>query len=106
MLKLKLSRQIISKNLQLYLPFLLANAVLVGINYIFFSMTTNKSLEKQNYGSVLIQLMNIGLVFTLAITFFFMIYINGIVSRRRNHELGLYSILGMTRSDLGKMIFH
>lgn len=105
MLKLKLSRQIISKNLQLYLPFLLANAVLVGINYIFFSMTTNKSLEKQSYGSVLIQLMNIGLVFTLAITFFFMIYINGIVSRRRNHELGLYSILGMTRSDLGKMIF-
>ena len=105
MFKLKLSRQIISKNLQLYLPFLLANAVLVGINYIFFSMTTNKSLEKQNYGSVLIQLMNIGLVFTLAIIFFFMIYINGIVSRRRNHELGLYSILGMTRSDLGKMIF-
>lgn len=105
MLKLKLSRQTISKNLYLYLPFLLANAVLVGINYIFFSMTTNKSLEKQNYGSVLIQLMNIGLVFTLAITFFFMIYINGIVSRRRNHELGLYSILGMTRSDLGKMIF-
>lgn len=105
MLKLKLSRQTIGKNLQLYLPFLLANAVLVGINYIFFSMTTNKSLEKQNYGSVLIQLMNIGLVFTLAITFFFMIYINGIVSRRRNHELGLYSILGMTRSDLGKMIF-
>lgn len=105
MLKLKLSRQTISKNLQLYLPFLLANAVLVGINYIFFSMTTNKSLEKQNYGSGLIQLMNIGLVFTLAITFFFMIYINGIVSRRRNHELGLYSILGMTRSDLGKMIF-
>lgn len=105
MLKLKLSRQTISKNLQLYLPFLLADAVLVGINYIFFSMTTNKSLEKQNYGSVLIQLMNIGLVFTLAITFFFMIYINGIVSRRRNHELGLYSILGMTRSDLGKMIF-
>lgn len=105
MLKLKLSRQTISKNLQIYLPFLLANAVLVGINYIFFSMTTNKSLEKQNYGSVLIQLMNIGLVFTLAITFFFMIYINGIVSRRRNHELGLYSILGMTRSDLGKMIF-
>lgn len=105
MLKLKLSRQTISKNLQLYLPFLLANAVLVGINYIFFSMTTNKSLEKQNYGSVLIQLMNIGFVFTLAITFFFMIYINSIVSRRRNHELGLYSILGMTRSDLGKMIF-
>lgn len=105
MLKLKLARQTISKNLQLYLPFLLANAVLVGINYIFFSMTTNKSLEKQNYGSGLIQLMNIGLVFTLAITFFFMIYINGIVSRRRNHELGLYSILGMTRSDLGKMIF-
>lgn len=105
MLKLKLSRQTISKNLQLYLPFLLANAVLVGINYIFFSMTTNRSLERQNYGSGLIQLMNIGLVFTLAITFFFMIYINGIVSRRRNHELGLYSILGMTRSDLGKMIF-
>lgn len=105
MLKLKLARQTISKNLQIYLPFLLANAVLVGINYIFFSMTTNKSLEKQNYGSVLIQLMNIGLVFTLAITFFFMIYINSIVSRRRNHELGLYSILGMTRSDLGKMIF-
>lgn len=105
MLKLKLARQTIGKNLQLYLPFLLANAVLVGINYIFFSMTTNKSLEKQNYGSSLIQLMNIGLVFTLAITFFFMIYINGIVSRRRNHELGLYSILGMTRSDLGKMIF-
>ena len=105
MLKLKLARQTIGKNLQLYLPFLLANAVLVGINYIFFSMTTNKSLEKQNYGSGLIQLMNIGLVFTLAITFFFRIYINGIVSRRRNHELGLYSILGMTRSDLGKMIF-
>lgn len=105
MLKLKLARQTISKNLQIYLPFLLANAVLVGINYIFFSMTTNKSLEKQNYGSALIQLMNIGLVFTLAITFFFMIYINSIVSRRRNHELGLYSILGMTRSDLGKMIF-
>ncbi len=105
MLKLKLARQTIGKNLQLYLPFLLANAVLVGINYIFFSMTTNRSLERQNYGSGLIQLMNIGLVFTLAITFFFMIYINGIVSRRRNHELGLYSILGMTISDLGKMIF-
>lgn len=104
MLKLKLSRQTISKTCS-FICRSFGNAVLVGINYIFFSMTTNKSLEKQNYGSVLIQLMNIGLVFTLAITFFFMIYINGIVSRRRNHELGLYSILGMTRSDLGKMIF-
>lgn len=31
-----------------------------------------------------------------------MIYINGIVSRRRNHELGLYSILGMTDLILEK----
>lgn len=105
MFKLKLAWQNVTKNLQLYLPFLLANAVLVGINYIFFSMTTNSSMEKQGYGAGIIQLMNVGLVFTLMITFFFMIYINGIVSRRRNHELGLYSILGLTRTDLGSMVF-
>ena len=86
MLKLKLSRQTISKNLQLYLPFLLANAVLVGINYIHLpdvfrvSLLYNVVVNRVPMGPVSGFAVNLPLVAQLVHLLFWMVWKSAVLN--------------------------
>ena len=100
MLKLKLGWQSLRNNKQLYLPFTLATSLLIGVFYIFQAIINNDSLAKIPTASAINSIMQVALVFTSLIIVVFMFYINNIVAKQRNKELGLYSMLGMTKANL------
>ena len=87
-------------NKQLYLPFTLATSLLIGVFYIFQAIINNDSLAKIPTASAINSIMQVALVFTSLIIVVFMFYINNIVAKQRNKELGLYSMLGMTKANL------
>lgn len=100
MLELKLGWQSLRNNKQLYLPFTLATSLLIGVFYIFQAIINNDSLAKIPTASAINSIMQVALVFTSLIIVVFMFYINNIVAKQRNKELGLYSMLGMTKANL------
>lgn len=80
--------------------FVLASSVLIAINYIFWNLLANHSLKHSMNGDILINIIGIGLVFVVMIAVIFMFYVNSFLMKRRNQELGLYNMLGLTRNDL------
>lgn len=80
--------------------FVLASSVLIAINYIFWNLLANHSLKHSMNGSILINIIGIGLVFVVMIAVIFMFYVNSFLIKQRNQELGLYNMLGLTRNDL------
>ena len=100
MLELKLGWQSLRNNKQLYLPFTLATSLLIGVFYIFQAIINNDSLAKIPTASAINSIMQVALVFISLIIVVFMFYINNIVAKQRNKELGLYSMLGMTKANL------
>lgn len=93
MLELKLGWQSLRNNKQLYLPFTLATSLLIGVFYIFQAIINNDSLAKIPTASAINSIMQVALVFTSLIIVVFMFYINNIVAKQRNKELGLYSMI-------------
>lgn len=100
MLVLKLSWQSLRRNKQLYVPFILATSLLIGVFYIFQAIINNDSLSKIPTATVINSIMKLALIFISLIIVVFTLYINNIVSKQRNKELGLYSMLGMTKTNL------
>ena len=100
MLELKLGWQSLLKNKQLYVPFILASSFLTEIYYIFQAIINNDSLTKLPTAQAISNVMQVALIFIAMVIVVFMLYINNIVSKRRNKELGLYSMLGMTKANL------
>ncbi|MSE05703.1 FtsX-like permease family protein, partial [Lactobacillus salivarius] len=100
MLVLKLSWQSLRRNKQLYVPFILAISLLIGVFYIFQAIINNDSLSKIPTATVINSIMKLALIFISLIIVVFTLYINNIVSKQRNKELGLYSMLGMTKTNL------
>ncbi|WHS11227.1 FtsX-like permease family protein [Ligilactobacillus salivarius] len=100
MLVLKLSWRSLRRNKQLYVPFILATSLLIGVFYIFQAIINNDSLSKIPTATVINSIMKLALIFISLIIVVFTLYINNIVTKQRNKELGLYSMLGMTKTNL------
>lgn len=80
--------------------FILASSVLIAINYIFWSLLNNHSLRVSPNGSIIEDIVSLGLVFVVMIAVIFTFYANSFIMRQRNRELGLFNMLGLTRRDL------
>lgn len=100
MLYFRLINSSFKRNLRNYGPYLLATVMLVAINYIFITISTNTSLKKLNTGAVTSAMLDLGFKFILLVTLAFLIYVNRFLWQQRSKELGLYSMLGMTSKNL------
>ena len=74
--------------------------MLVAINYIFKAVEINRSLKDLPSATVTKALMQTGSTFMILVTLAFMIYVNRFLWQQRQQEMGLYSMLGMTRHNL------
>lgn len=74
--------------------------MLVAINYIFKAVEINRSLKDLPNAAVTKALMQTGSTFIILVTLAFMIYVNRFLWQQRQQEMGLYSMLGMTRRNL------
>ena len=100
MLFLKLINSSFKRNLKVYVPYLISMTMLVAINYIFKAVEINRSLKDLPSATVTKALMQTGSTFIILVTLAFMIYVNRFLWQQRQQEMGLYSMLGMTRHNL------
>ena len=100
MLFLKLINSSFKRNLKVYVPYLISMIMLVAINYIFKAVEINRSLKDLPSAAVTKALMQTGSTFIILVTLAFMIYVNRFLWQQRQQEMGLYSMLGMTRHNL------
>ncbi|MQB60522.1 ABC transporter permease [Limosilactobacillus reuteri] len=100
MLFLKLINSSFKRNLKVYVPYLISMIMLVAINYIFKAVEINCSLKDLPSATVTKALMQTGSTFMILVTLAFMIYVNRFLWQQRQQEMGLYSMLGMTRHNL------
>ena len=91
-------------NARFYLPYLLSCAVIVALHYDIQFLNMNTDMEQLPGASSVHGLLS---VIVLAVDFFSIFifyYTNGFLMKRRQREFGLYSILGMERRHLRKLI--
>ncbi|QOV20286.1 ABC transporter permease [Blautia liquoris] len=101
----KLAAQNIRKNGKIYVPYLLMSTFITAMFYILRSLTLSKSLQKMEGGTYLGEMLGFGSVIVGFFALIFLFYINSFIMKRRKKEFGLYSILGMEKRHIGKIVF-
>ncbi len=94
------------KNRQTYLPFLTASTLLTFAMYSFMMITLNPGLSQVHGGMQFKVILSFGAVVVALFTGIFLIYANGFLIRRRKKEMGLYSILGMEKRHISRVLRH
>lgn len=100
----KLAWEGIAKNRKLYIPYLLSCTGMVMISYIMHSLNASPVVRGMSGGDNVTIFLSIG---TFVIAFFallFLLYTNSFLTRRRYREYGLYSILGMDRRAISRIV--
>lgn len=101
----KLAMGNLVRNKSTYLPYLLACVVTILSMYTLVSINSNGALDELPhatsvkiftvFGTVIVGIFSVALLF----------YTNSFLIKRRKRELGLYSMLGMTKGNIGIVMF-
>ena len=93
------------KNARLYVPYLIACVMMVAVYYILHFLGHSVVMDGMPGGNTAETLMQLG---TFVMTLFgtlFLFYTQSALIKGRKKEFGLYSILGMNRFNLGRILF-
>ncbi len=107
----RLAARSIKSNRQFYLPYLLTVTGTCAAMYIlyaiYFDPGFDRLAEGTANGQVYAQMfMMIGIYLVTIFCFIFLIYTNSFLMKRRQKELGLYNVLGMSKRNIaGIMVF-
>ena len=96
----------IKKNYQTYVPFILTSICMVMMFYIVGSIANNPDILLLRGGEMLAQLLSFGIVIIGIFAIIFLLYTNGFLVKRRKKEFGLYSILGMEKKHISKILLY
>ncbi|NLZ46039.1 MAG: FtsX-like permease family protein, partial [Clostridiales bacterium] len=94
----------IKKNGKTYIPFLITSVLTVAMYYIIVSLTKNQGLNEIMGGSTLIYTLKLGSNIVAIFAVIFLFYTNSFLMKQRKKEFGLYSILGMEKKHISKMV--
>lgn len=99
----KLAVQNIKRNGQFYLPYMITCVATTAMFYImsFLADCTGSS----SISSMLVLVLQLGKIVIGIFSVIFLFYTNSFLMKRRQKELGLYSILGMGKGNISGMLF-
>ena len=101
----KLAINNIKKNKSTFLPFGLSCSTMIALFYMLMSICDQTTDAMFFGGSTMRTVLLLGLwvcgIFSVVVIF----YTNGFLLKRRNRELGLYSVLGMEKRHIGRILF-
>ncbi len=100
----KLAIDGIKRNRRLYFPYILTGMVMVMMSYIIYFLSASEMLEHIKGGGTLRTMFPLGSVVVALFSLIFMFYTNSFLIRQRNKEFGLYNVLGMDKSNLGRLM--
>ncbi len=101
----KIALSNLKKNANIYVPYLITAVCSVMTFYIMSSISRNESLFHMPGGYSLKIIMGLGTVIIAIFAFIFLFYTNSFLIKRRKKELGLYSLLGMEKRHISKILF-
>ena len=102
---LKLAAGNIRKNSRIYFPYMLTGSAAAAMYYIVSALSENSSVAKIGSGDTLVNFLNFCAGVTAVFLAVFLFYTNSFVIKRRKKEFGLYSILGMEKKHISKVVF-
>ena len=94
----------IRKNKRLFVPYILAAAGTAAVFYIMFYLASGDLLDGMRGGTAAQSTLSFGVFVIVAFALLFLFYCNSFLVRRRYKEFGLYSILGMNRKNISRVL--
>lgn len=94
----------LKKNRAIYLPYLLANVLIVSMYYILTSIRSMMQTYETTQGSNTDLMLRFCTVVAVIMAFIILFYVNSFVIRQRKKEIGLYCVLGMEKRHLSVMM--
>ena len=93
------------KNSRLYAPYLLTCMMMVAVYYILHFLGYSGIMDGMPGGHTATDMMRIGTYIMALFGLLFLFYTQATLIKGRKKEFGLYSILGMNRLNLGRVLF-
>ncbi len=94
----------IRKNGRTYLPYLLSSVFTVAVFYIMRSLSLNDGIGEMVGADTIQYCMELGCWIVALFSLIFLFYTNSFIMKNRKREFGLYSILGMEKRHLARVI--
>ena len=101
----KLAVQNIKANRTTFLPFILCTITMVGMFYMLNAISYQVNINRFSGSTTMRTILEFGKSVCGIFSFFVILYTNSFVMKRRAKELGLYSMLGMNKRHIGKVVF-
>ncbi len=95
----------IRKNKNTYLPYILSSILMISLFYILHNITGQVGQDGFYGEDSMKKVLNFGVYTAGILSAIFIFYTNSYLLKRRKKELGLYSVLGMEKRHIGKVLF-
>lgn len=103
-LYLKLAFQNIRRGRAVFLPQMIATAVIGGVFFLINGLVYSDGLKNVPSGATAGMVFTLGTALFAVFAFFFLFYINGFLIKRRKKEFGLYAVLGLSKRQIGRVL--
>ena len=100
----KLALDSIRKNSRVYIPYWITCQLCVCIFYLLNALTCNPVIRNMQGGGSTVFILNLGCIVIGIFSAIFLFYTSTLLVRRRKREFGLYSVLGMNRASVGRIM--
>lgn len=101
----KLAFTNLKKNANTYIPYILTCIGSIITFYTMITIANNEGLSKMPGADALKTILFLGTIVIAVFSFVFLFYTNSFLIKRRKKELGLYSILGLGKRHIAKVLF-
>ena len=101
---LRLAFTNIRKNYRFFIPRILCEAGLTACFYIVLTLTLDNRLNSIRGGDYIPFFMLIGTVVIALLSVILMLYVSGFLMRQRKKEYGLYTVLGMEKKNVNRVL--
>lgn len=98
----KMAWRNIQSNRQLYVPYVFSSVLTVTMFMLMASLMTNEFVRERS--TSLTQLFAMGVFVIGLFSLIFIFYTNNFLMKRRKKELGIYSILGLEKKHVARVI--
>lgn len=103
---LRLSINHLKKNARMIVPYILTSVLTTMMLYLVVSLTNNPHINELEDGRILTQMLGYGVVIISVFALIFLFYTHSFLVKRRQKEFALFSILGMEKKHLARVLFY
>lgn len=101
---IKLAWNNVRRNRSVYLPYMIAVAIISGVFFLVNAIIFSEGVSNMPSGQMAKMVLTFAVVVFGLFAFSFMLYINGFLIKRRKREFGLYSVLGLEKGHVCRVL--